>query len=72
MTTKNIVGTIAGKSDELIVLNSHTDGTNGVEDNVPNAVIDIAQYLTRLPKKSLDRRIMIMLSTDHFYVRILD
>ncbi|WP_446090326.1 M28 family peptidase [Acinetobacter sp. 1124_18A] len=67
VTTKNIVGTIAGKSDELVVLNSHTDGTNGVEDNGPNAVIDIAQYLTRLPKKSLDRSIMIMLSTGHFY-----
>lgn len=67
VTTKNIIGTIAGKSDELVVLNSHTDGTNGVEDNGPNAVIDIAQYLTRLPQKSLDRSVMIMLSTGHFF-----
>ncbi len=64
--TRNLVGVIPGRSDELVVLNSHTDGTNGVEDNGPDVVVDIAQYLARLPRESLPRSIMIMLSAGHF------
>ena len=66
VTTRNIVGTIPGASDELTVINSHTDGTNGLEDNGPNAIVGIAQYLARLPKAALPRTVMIMLSAGHF------
>lgn len=66
VTTRNIVGTIPGASDELTVINSHTDGTNGIEDNGPNAIVGIAQYLARVPKAALPRTIMIMLSAGHF------
>lgn len=66
ITTRNIVGIIPGASDELTVINSHTDGTNGIEDNGPNAIVGIAQYLARLPKASLPRSVMIMLSAGHF------
>lgn len=66
VTTRNLIGIIPGASDELVVINSHTDGTNGAEDNAPNVIVDIAQYLTRLPKESLDRSIMIMMSSGHF------
>lgn len=66
VTTRNIVGTIPGASDELTVINSHTDGTNGLEDNGPNAIVGIAQYLARLPRSALPRTVMIMLSAGHF------
>jgi hypothetical protein len=66
VTTRNIVGTIPGASDELTVLNSHTDGTNGLEDNGPNAIVGIAQYLARLPQSALPRTVLIMLSAGHF------
>lgn len=65
--TRNVIGIIPGATDEYVLLNSHTDGTNGIEDNGPNVIVDIAQYLTRLPKSSLNRSIMIMLSSGHFY-----
>lgn len=65
-TTRNVIGVIPGRSEELVVLNSHTDGTNGVEDNGPDVVVDIAQYLARLPRNSLARGVMIMLSAGHF------
>lgn len=47
--TRNLIGIIPGKSEELMVLNSNTDGTNGLETNGPNAIVDMAQYLARLP-----------------------
>jgi len=64
--THNLIGIIPGMSDALVVINSHTDGTNGIEDNGPNAIVDMAQYLARLPKTALPRSVMIMLSSGHF------
>lgn len=64
--TRNLIGIIPGSSDELTVINSHTDGTNGLEDNGPNAIVGMAEYLTRLPKAALPRTIMVLLSSGHF------
>lgn len=66
VSTRNLIGIIPGASDELMVIHSHTDGTNGIEDNGPNAVVDIAQYLARLPRQALPRGVMVMLSAGHF------
>ncbi|MDB5419293.1 MAG: hypothetical protein JWP50_2712 [Phenylobacterium sp.] len=64
--TRNLIAIIPGMSDELMVINSHTDGTNGIEDNGPNAIVDMAQYLARLPRAAMPRSVMIMLSSGHF------
>jgi hypothetical protein len=64
--TRNLIGIIPGASEEFTVINSHTDGTNGAEDNGPNAIIAIAQYLARLPQQSLPRSIMVLLTSGHF------
>jgi hypothetical protein len=64
--TRNLVGLIPGRSDELIVLHSHTDGTNGVEDNGPDAIVAMAQYLARIPRHELPRTIMVLLTSGHF------
>ncbi|WP_309045680.1 hypothetical protein [Marinobacter sediminicola] len=66
INTRNLIGTIPGASDELVVISSHTGGTNGAEGNGPNAIVDIAQYLTRLPQEELERSITIVLSSGHF------
>ncbi len=63
--TRNLIGIIPGKSEELMVLNSNTDGTNGLETNGPNAIVDMAQYLARLPQDSLPRSVMLLLTGDH-------
>lgn len=64
--TRNLIGVIPGNSPELTVINSHSDGTNGVEDNGPNAIVDMAQYLARLPKSALPRSIMVLITSGHF------
>jgi len=67
VTSRNLVGVIPGASDELMLLHCHTDGTNGVEDNGPNAIVAMSQYLTRLPRTALPRTIMVLLTTGHFH-----
>jgi len=66
VATPNLVGLIPGRSDELVVLHSHTDGTNGIEDNGPEAILAMAHYLTRLPSHELPRSVLVLLSTGHF------
>lgn len=66
--THNIVGFIPGVSEELVVLHSHTDGTNGLEDNGPEAIIAMSDYLARLPTSQLPRGVLILLSTGHFAI----
>jgi len=65
--SRNVIGLIPGASDELIILNSHTDGPNAVEDNGPNTIVAISQYLCRLPKESLPRSVMVSFTTGHFH-----
>ena len=64
--TRNLIGVIPGASSELMLLHSHTDGPNAIEDNGPNAIVAISQYLTRLPRRSLPRSVMVLLTTGHF------
>jgi hypothetical protein len=66
MMTRNLIGHIPGRSDDLILLHSDTDGPNAIEDNGPNAIVAISQYLTRLPRRSLPRSVMVLLTTGHF------
>jgi hypothetical protein len=64
--TRNLIGLIPGASSELMLLHSHTDGPNAIEDNGPNAIVAISQYLARLPRASLPRTVMVVLTTGHF------
>ncbi|WP_216207218.1 zinc-binding metallopeptidase family protein [Amycolatopsis aidingensis] len=65
MTTPNVSGLIPGASEELIILSSHTDGTHGIEDNGPEAILAMAQYLARIPREELPRSILLLMSTGH-------
>jgi hypothetical protein len=64
--THNLIGFIPGSSSEITALNTHTDGTNGMEENAQLAILAAVQYLARVPRKALPRTIMVMLSTGHF------
>jgi hypothetical protein len=49
-----------------VLLHSHTDGPNAIEDNGPNTIVAISEYLTRQPRRSLPRTVMVLLTTGHF------
>ena len=66
VVSHNVIGFIPGKSKELTVLHTHTDGTNGMEENGQIGILGAAQYMARLPREALERTVMVYLSTGHF------
>lgn len=66
--THNISGIIPGASDELVVLQSHTDGSNGLEDNGCEAILAMAHYLARTPSQELPRSVLVLFTTGHFAI----
>ena len=64
----NLMGVIPGATSDLVVLQSHTDGSNGIEDNGPEAILAMAEYLARQPSEALPSSILVLLTTGHFVV----
>ena len=64
--SRNLLGVIPGRSKEMVILHSHTDGPNGIEDNGPDLIVSMAQYLKRIPREELPRSILVLLTTGHF------
>jgi hypothetical protein len=72
VTTPSIEATLPGQRPQRIVIDSHTDGTNGVEDNGPIAMVAMARYLAKLPMACRPRTIQFAFSTGHFYQRLVN
>jgi hypothetical protein len=70
VTTPSIEATLPGASPQRIVIDSHTDGTNAVEDNGPVAMVAMARYFASLPAACRPRTIQFAFSTAHFYQRV--
>ncbi|HEV7584779.1 MAG TPA: hypothetical protein VGO14_03265 [Solirubrobacteraceae bacterium] len=70
--TPTVRALIAGQSPQRIVVDSHTDGTNAVEDNGPVAMVAMARYLARLPVPCRPRSVEFVFPTAHFYQRLVD
>jgi len=70
--TPTIRARIAGASPQRIVVDSHTDGTNAVEDNGSVAMVAITRYLAGLPSSCRPRTVEFVFPTAHFYQRLVD
>jgi hypothetical protein len=68
--TPSIEAVIPGETPQRIVVDSHTDGTNAVEDNGPVAMVAMARYYAALPVACRPRTIQFAFSTAHFYQRL--
>lgn len=62
----NVVAVLPGASELEIVLSSHTDGTNSIEDNGPAAILGIMRYFTRIPQAQRKRSLRVVFSGGHF------
>lgn len=51
------------KSSEAIIINTHTDGTNCIEENGPLAMLSMLKYYA---DKELDRTLIFVFATGHF------
>jgi hypothetical protein len=65
-TSENLIAVIPGLSKKEIIVGSHTDGPNSMEDNGPAGILAMATYLQGLPIEQRPRTIRIVLSGGHF------
>lgn len=63
--TETISGFLQGASDEIILVHTHSDGPNAVEENAPIGVVALAKYLSNLPKGTLKRSYLFTMTTGH-------
>jgi hypothetical protein len=61
-----ITGVIPGTSDKEIILNTHDDGSNIIEDNGAIVVWALAKYFASLPLSQRPYTISIFISGSHF------
>jgi hypothetical protein len=65
--THTIVATLPGvSSDEIILLWTHTDGNNAIEENGGIAMLNLMKYFSRLSKTSRSRTIVCVISEGHY------
>jgi hypothetical protein len=59
-------GVLPGATDEVVIVNTHTDGCNATEENGGLAVVSLAQALAKLPKAKRRRTYVFLMTTGHF------
>jgi hypothetical protein len=64
--TDNIWAILPGKSDEAIIINTHTDGCNAVEENGALGVVALAKYFGKVPASDRNRTLVFLMTTGHF------
>jgi hypothetical protein len=65
-TSENIVGVIPGATDQELLVSSHTDGPNSLEDNGPVGILALANHYLKLPRSERPRTLRIVLTGGHF------
>jgi len=65
--TDTLLATLPGmNSNEVILLNTHTDGPNATEENGGLGILALAKYFSRLAQSERKRTIVCALTTGHF------
>lgn len=65
--TRSIIAMLPGESsDEVILVNTHTDGPNATEENGGLALLALAKYFAHQPQSSRKRTLAFVLATGHF------
>lgn len=64
--TDSIVATLPGASrDEILIVHTHTDGPNAVQENGGVALVALAQYFAKIPAADRKRTVVFSLITGH-------
>jgi hypothetical protein len=65
--TDTLMATLPGTTpDEVIIVNTHTDGPNATEENGGLGILALAKYFSKLPKSDRRRTIVFPLTSGHF------
>ena len=65
-TMDNLIATIPGASPRTLLLSSHTDGTNALEDDGPAAIQALVDYFCRVPQAQRPATLSIVMDGGHF------
>jgi len=57
---RSITAVLPGRSDEALIVNTHTDGQNFVEENGCIALVHLARHFSSLPRRQRLRRTLIL------------
>jgi hypothetical protein len=66
--TDTIVATLPGAAggDEVVILNTHTDGPNATEENGALGLLALASYFSKVPRSERRRTLVFPMTTGHF------
>ncbi len=65
--TDTLIATLPGaSSNEVILVNTHTDGPNATEENGGLGILALAKYFSRIRKADRKRTLVFPLTTGHF------
>jgi hypothetical protein len=62
----SLVAILPGSTDEVLVVNTHTDGQNAYEENAGIACVALAKHFAALPKSARQRTLVFSCVTGHF------
>lgn len=65
-TSDNVWALLPGQTDEVILVNTHSDGCNAYEENGPLAVVAMARYFAQKPISERRRTLAFACTTGHF------
>jgi len=64
--TDTLIATLPGATDEVVIVNTHTDGPNATEENGALGILALAKYFTKTPVRDRKRTLVFPLTTGHF------
>ena len=65
--TDTLIATLPGaSSDEVVIVNTHTDGPNATEENGALGILALATYFSKIPRSERKRTLVFPLTTGHF------
>jgi hypothetical protein len=67
--TETLIASLPGagpRLDEIIVVNTHTDGPNATEENGALGILALMKYFSRFPRSERKRTLVCPLTTGHF------
>jgi hypothetical protein len=62
----SLVATLPGATDEILLVNTHTDGQNAFEENAGIACVALAEHFAAMPKSARQRTLVFSCVTGHF------
>lgn len=64
--TDSFIATLKGQSDETVIITTHTDGPNEINDDGSLGVLALASYAAKVPAAKRRRTIVFCLPTGHY------